>query len=232
MNSSIWGPPLHRGLFFIAAGYDLNETPKSVKDRQYKEFFRSLGEVLPCKFCRESYGKFFEALNIDRYLKMPSCGLIRFYYDMRELINNKLKNQEHKALHEEYEKLKTRVSPDSEEFWKYFRDVCHKIAYTKPAPSFDEVVKDLYQHRAGCSAHMKTCRQPLKAVPPLPAQTFRDPNNKGLDREVYSGGGVNRRIKRKFSKRRSIGSARRRTTGRKQGKRSVKRSVKRSIKRR
>ena len=212
MNTSAWGPPLHRGLFFVAAGYDLNDTPKHIKDQQYKDFFASLGNVLPCKMCRQSYGQFFKSLDINRYMGLPSCGLIRFYYDMRELINRKLETQEQKALHEEYDKLVQYMSPDDPNFWKIMHEKSQKICYTKPAPPFEKVVEDLYKFRAGCSSHMKTCRLPLASkFPVIPQQTMPDPNTTGLsDRETYTGGKNRRKI---ISKRRL--SSRKRTRSRK-----------------
>ncbi len=191
MNSSHWGPPLHKGLFLIAAGFDLNETPLPQKKKQYKDFFKSIGNVLPCKYCRVSYNDFFEQLDIDRYMDLPACGLIKFYYDMREKINRKLEAQEEKALAEEYQKLSSVMSPADPEFWKRMRAKSHQICYTKPAPPFEKVVEELYTHRAGCSAHMKTCRSPLVSdFPTVPNALIGDPNRTGKsDREYYSSGG-------------------------------------------
>lgn len=190
MNSSSFGPPGWSYMFYVAAGYDLNETPKNIKDKQYETFFRSIGATIPCRYCRDSYGKFFDSLEIYRYMNLPSCGLIRFVYDLKNLVSNKLTNQEDKALQEEYQKLSQVKSPEDPEFWKIFRQKAHKICYTKPAPEFDKVVEDLMKHRAGCSAHMKTCRDPLNVKYPAPPQhKILDPNVSGiLDRETYSGG--------------------------------------------
>lgn len=191
MNSSVWGPDMHRALFFIAAGYDLNETPKHIKDQQYANFFQTVGDVLPCRYCRDSYRGFFEQLNISRYMQMPSCGLIKFYYDLRTLINRKLWTQEDKALKNAFEELQRTMPIDHPDFWARFREKAQKICYTKPPPPFENVVADLYKHRAGCSAHMKACRTPL---PPMPfpqirAVPFPDPNTSNRsDKEIYSGG--------------------------------------------
>ena len=223
MNSNSFGPPLWEGLFFIAAGYDLNETPKQVKNKDYREFFRTLGEVLPCRYCRESYRGFFQQLNIDRYFQMPSCGVIKFVYDLKDCVNSKLKMQEHKALHEEFESLRQTTPLETEEFWARFRDKAHKICYTKPTPPFEKVVQDLYKHRAGCSSHMKTCKRPLNETeyPQVPMGPIYDPNTTGLlDRDVYSGGKRGKRISRvKRSTGRQRKSTRRRTVSRRRSRR-------------
>ncbi|KAJ3044072.1 hypothetical protein HDV00_003176 [Rhizophlyctis rosea] len=96
MNTKDWGPVLNRGLFYVAAGYDFNETPKSIKDPQYKEFFRLLGKVLPCRYCRESYDKFYQSLDNNS----SGSGRRTAYYDIRNLVNAKLLTQEREALEE------------------------------------------------------------------------------------------------------------------------------------
>jgi len=190
MQSTKFGGVSWKAMFYVAAGYDLNESPKHVKDPQYANFFKSWGDVLPCKYCRDSYVGFYNSLDIYRYMKMPSCGLIRFVYDLKSLVNKKLENQEHKALKEEFDNLRKDVSPDNPKFWEIFREKAHNICYTKPAPPFEEVVENLMKDRASCSAKMKTCRNPL--VPKFPAVTqnaFADPNTTGvLDRDLYKGG--------------------------------------------
>lgn len=221
MQSSVWGPKLWNSMFYIAAGYDLNETPKHIKDPQYANFFKSFGDTLPCRFCRESYVKFYDALDIRRYMNMPSCGLIRFVYDLKEQVNHKLKSQEEKALYEEFQKLTNIVSLDDPRFWKMFREKAQKICYTKPTPPFEEIVQEIMKHRASCSAKMKTCRDPMPPkFPAAPTQQIQDPNDSGiLDRDMYSGGGK-RRVTRSVTRKSATSSfknrkSRKRTVSRK-----------------
>ena len=153
-------------MFFVASGYDLNSTPKSEKDKQYVHFLKSFGEVLPCFYCRESYKNFFNALDIQKYLDMPSCGLIKYVYDLKNLVNTKLKIQEQKALQSEYETLVNTYGSEtsarsSPEFWKELRTKVHDICYTKEAPPYEQVVERLQRHRAACSKELKSCRKPL-----------------------------------------------------------------------
>lgn len=208
MQTSKWGPPFNEALLYVAAGYDLNEAPKYQKDQQYKMFFESLGDILPCRYCRESYKVFYKALDINKYLNMPSCGLIRFVYDLRNLVNDKLIKQEEKALHEEYQKLLQTKSPDDPEFWRIIREKSHKICFTKPPPDYNELVDRLMKHRAGCSAKMKTCRDPLVTQPKYP--TTPDISQmgidlSGLDTQVYKAGGRKpRKLSRKVSTGRKV----------------------------
>ena len=221
MQTSKWGSPLWSSMFYVAAGYDLNKSPRYEKDPNYKTFYESLGKTIPCIFCRQSYEKFFQTLNIDRYLALPSCGLIRFVYDLKNLVNTKLENQETKALHEEYQKLLQSKSPDDPEFWKIMRDKGHKICYTKPAPPFEQVVADLMKDRAGCSAKMQSCRMPLNnsMYPELPNLSNLHLEREGpRDAEVYAAGGRGRLIRgglKRKSSRRPILKSRKRTVRKK-----------------
>lgn len=193
MNSSAWGPSGWKFMFYIAMGYDFNETPKEEKDLQYKAYFKSMGDVLCCKYCRQSYSKFYESLNIDKYLQIPNCGLVRFVYDLKELVNKKLRDQEKDALKEEFEKLKTSNISETE-LWEKMREKGHKICYTKPTPPFEEVVSNLLKDRAGCSAHLKTCREPILNTnyPVLPNVLLLN-ESKIRDKDLYFGGLSNRK---------------------------------------
>ena len=161
MDTKAWGPPLHRGLMFIAAGYDLNETPREIKDAHYIDFFRSIGNVLPCRFCRESYKQFFDDLNIESYLDRP-CGLMRFYYDMRNKISDKLKAQEDRVAIERYRGINTL---DDATLCRHFRELA-QVFYTKDPPPFQDVVDHYMKYKAKCSPALKTCRTNVVDYPP------------------------------------------------------------------
>ena len=216
MNTSSFGPCGWQFMFFVAAGYDMNETPKIEKDKQYKHFFKSIGDCLPCKYCRQSYGIFYEKLKIEEYMKMPSCGLIKFVYDLKQLVNQKLWVQETKALQNEFNNLKETYNNDDPKMWEIMREKAQKICYTKPAPEFDKVIDDLMKHRAGCSDHMKSCRIPFNnnnnnnnggfKKPHFDSADMEvlDPNNSGFrDKEVYSGGINNKKRSRQHLRKKS-----------------------------
>ena len=92
MNSTVWGEHLWTSMFFVAYGYQFNKTPRSIKDPQYISFFKSIGNVLPCRACRESYHVFFTSLNIDMYIHRKH-GLLNFVYHLKDLVNKKLISQ-------------------------------------------------------------------------------------------------------------------------------------------
>lgn len=54
--TSIWGPPEWESFHAKTFGYPIKPTDKQKKD--YLDYFISLGNVLPCGYCRISYQKF------------------------------------------------------------------------------------------------------------------------------------------------------------------------------
>ncbi len=218
MNSSAFGPSLWQGMFFVAAGYDVNETPKAIKDSKYKQYFKSIGDVLPCRYCRESYEKFYDSMDIQKYMDLPSCGLIRFVYDLKNLVNTKLVTQENQALDKEYRKLLETYAPSDPAVAVAMKAAKERICYTKPAPPFEDVVANLLKHRVGCSAELKTCRAPLAkdtnsfpSPPSMPDLVTNATSDATLYRKTaVAAGGDGRNI----SQRRSRSRSRRRSSRR------------------
>lgn len=157
MQSSKFGC-IWDSMFLCAMGYHLNKTPCKIKNPQYKLFFESFGNVLPCLFCRDSYKIFFNdpEFKIDDYFTQK-WGLVRYVYDLKEKVNNKLRSQETKKLKEEYNKL----DKNDPAFWEKIRQLSHNTCYTKNTPSYDDVLKNLLNQRANCSNKESHCRDPL-----------------------------------------------------------------------
>ena len=53
MRTKVWGPPAWIFLHTVAHNYPLKPTRQDRKN--YKNFFKSIGYILPCKYCRMSY---------------------------------------------------------------------------------------------------------------------------------------------------------------------------------
>ena len=53
MNNNIWGPSAW--LFLHAVTFQYPEEPTMVDKKNYKQFFNSLQNILPCPKCREHY---------------------------------------------------------------------------------------------------------------------------------------------------------------------------------
>lgn len=89
--TKIWGPSMWESLHCIAFGYPIEPTCEQKK--HYKEFFTNLMNVLPCKFCRESY-KDFITKEEDTILRDEDFAsresLTRFVFKIHNRVNKKL----------------------------------------------------------------------------------------------------------------------------------------------
>lgn len=66
MRTKVWGPPAWIFLHTVAHNYPLKPTRQDRKN--YKNFFKSIGYILPCKYCRMSYQQYYKELPITRFL--------------------------------------------------------------------------------------------------------------------------------------------------------------------
>lgn len=88
--TKIWGGP---GWIFnhsVTFGYPLN--PTESQKIKYRNYFISLGDVLPCKYCRKSYRKFItsgKTALTDDVLKSRET-LTKWLYEIHEAVNSKL----------------------------------------------------------------------------------------------------------------------------------------------
>ena len=58
MQTRVWGPAGWLFLHSIAQNYPWKPTPE--QQEYYFSFFKLVGNVLPCRYCRESYQKYIE----------------------------------------------------------------------------------------------------------------------------------------------------------------------------
>ena len=90
MVTKIWGPPGWLFLHSVTFGYPETITTEN-KDiaTHYKDFFNSLGNVLPCKYCRDSYNKYISELPVEYFLKSRK-DLTKWLYLIHNKVNEKL----------------------------------------------------------------------------------------------------------------------------------------------
>ena len=62
MMTKVWGPPGWLFLHCVAFGYPVKvskwDYSDNLKRMEYRNFFKNVGKILPCRYCRESYDKF------------------------------------------------------------------------------------------------------------------------------------------------------------------------------
>jgi hypothetical protein len=87
MQTSEWGSSQWKFMHNIAFNYPINPTVEHKK--YHKQYFESLGYILPCKYCRDSYQQYLKDISIDNYLD-TRAGLIFFVYQLHDKVNQKL----------------------------------------------------------------------------------------------------------------------------------------------
>lgn len=107
MNVNKWGPGGWTFLHTITFNYPLvpNENDKT----KYKSFFNTIGDMLPCKYCRESYKIYIKYIPIDLFLDSRE-GLCFWLYKIHELINYKIykKNVPFEEIIRKYENIRAK----------------------------------------------------------------------------------------------------------------------------
>ncbi len=92
MNCSKWGPGAWTYLHTITFNYPVNK-PTNKDKNNMKHFFKSVGDTLPCKYCRASYKVFAKELPIENYLNSRK-NLTKWLYLIHNKVNKKLKDQD------------------------------------------------------------------------------------------------------------------------------------------
>lgn len=88
MQTTKWGPSGWNLFHNVAIGYNPTRENKAL----YRAFYESFKQILPCKYCRQSYSTFFDTTPIDRFL-VSSEQLFYWTYLMHNKVNDKLRKQ-------------------------------------------------------------------------------------------------------------------------------------------
>ena len=84
MNQNIWGPHLWFSLHSISFNYPLKP---SIEDKNnYKDFFLSLQEVIPCSVCKKNYKRHLNEHPLQDYLDNRK-SLVYWVIDMHNMVN-------------------------------------------------------------------------------------------------------------------------------------------------
>lgn len=85
VRPSIWGPHGWKFLHYVTLGYPNEPTINDIND--YKNFFISLGKVLPCQMCGDNYQKHFEKLPLTDDILKDKMKLIHWLIDIHNEVN-------------------------------------------------------------------------------------------------------------------------------------------------
>ena len=88
MMTSIWGPTMWHSLHCLSFNYPTNPSNKQKKD--HANFIFSLGQVLPCRYCRENFEENINSVGISNDVFKNRATFSRFIYDLHEHVNTRL----------------------------------------------------------------------------------------------------------------------------------------------
>lgn len=137
MQTRVWGPAGWIFLHCIAQNFPKEPTMEQIE--HYKQFFRIVGTVLPCRYCRESYQQFInepDTLLDDKVMKNRQT-FSKWLYNVHNKVNKKLGvdyNVTFKQVTDKYES---------------FRSKCTKSQPTKPVHGCTNPSKN-NSHRKKC----------------------------------------------------------------------------------
>ena len=114
--TKIWGQAMWESLHCIAFGYPIEPTDE--QKNNYKAFFTNLMNVMPCKFCRDSYKDFItkedDTIFTDSDLKNRET-LTRWVFKIHNRVNKKLGidyNLSYEDIVNKYESYRAKCIPN------------------------------------------------------------------------------------------------------------------------
>ena len=88
MLTYVWGPALWHALHTISFNYPVN--PSDKQKEEYKLYFKSLGNVLPCKYCRDNYKLNLKKIPLNKKVFKNRGSLSKWVYLLHEMVNKNL----------------------------------------------------------------------------------------------------------------------------------------------
>ena len=86
-SPSLWGSAGWKMLHAVASTYPLKPTPQD--QVHYRQFFTSLGPVLPCKLCRPHYIEYLEKHPLERALGSRT-KLVNYVFRFHNHVNRRI----------------------------------------------------------------------------------------------------------------------------------------------
>ena len=87
MDPNIWGPQLWFSLHIITLNYPNN--PSDIEKHNYKKFFETLINVIPCNYCKHNLKIHMKKLPIDNALNNKN-SLVKWLFNIHNLTNEHL----------------------------------------------------------------------------------------------------------------------------------------------
>ena len=137
MLTSVWGPGMWHSLHTISFNYPVK--PSKGEKENYYNFFLSLKNILPCKYCRLNYVKNIKSVPLNMNTMKNRFTLSKWVYELHEEINKMLG----KTSNLSYDDVRLR--------YEMFRSRClGKPKHIKKSKKESGCVKPLYGKKSKC----------------------------------------------------------------------------------
>ena len=108
LMTKVWGPPGWVFLHSVTFGYPIE--PTFAQKEHYRNFFTNIGNIFPCKYCRDSYKVFLQEIPLDNAVLDTRNNLVEWLWKIHNRVNKKLGTKptglrEVKARYEKYRAL-------------------------------------------------------------------------------------------------------------------------------
>ena len=116
MLTSIWGPPMWHSLHCISFNYPVN--PNHKQKRDYYNYFLSIGNILPCKYCRDNFKNNIKKVPLTMKTMENRYSLSLWLYELHEEINRMLgkkSNLTYEEVRNRYEMFRARCIDDKKQ---------------------------------------------------------------------------------------------------------------------
>jgi len=116
MLTSVWGPSLWHSLHTISFNYPVK--PSMKQKREYLSFFKSLKNILPCKYCRINYVNNLKSVPLTMATMKDRASLSLWLYNLHEEINKMLGKKSNLTFDDvraRYEMFRSRCLSDKSE---------------------------------------------------------------------------------------------------------------------
>ena len=142
MLTYIWGPPLWHSLHTMSFNYPVS--PSREQKAHYFLFFKSLENVLPCKYCRDNLKENFKILPLNTKVLANRYSFSKWLYDLHNLVSKNLGKPislSYEQVRDRYENFRSRCVVDIKDTVKK-ENGCVIPLYGKKAKCILNIVPD------------------------------------------------------------------------------------------
>ena len=150
MLTSVWGPSMWHTLHTISFNYPVK--PTNIDKKNYMNFFLSLKNILPCKYCRINYVKNLKSVPLNLSVMKNRLSLSKWLYLLHEEINRMLgkkSNLSYEDIKIRYEMFRSRCLSDKKKTKNKKNKKNKKLKNTKKVKE-SGCVKPLYGKKSKC----------------------------------------------------------------------------------